>query len=133
MPRKNSFPTILGGKASDTGLVMRWLASELHQQEAMAGKVQTAFLNPKRRIPTKMHCIPFLDPGKCWYVWSTSAYRVFTCEVGQQDELFQLCVYLVKCTNKFFRFARSKGILITNDDCTILRTAGYEMNAIQIT
>ena len=37
MPRQNAFPTTLGGKAYDTGLVMTWLEVELiNTPQAMA-------------------------------------------------------------------------------------------------
>ena len=45
-----------------------------------------------------------------------------------ENPLFKMCVYMLKCTNKFFRTIRQQGVLMEGDCCTIARTAGVEMN-----
>ena len=54
--------------------------------------------------------------GPCWKV------------MNPDDELYQLCKYMVKCTNLFFRTVREHGIWLRGRVCTTARTAGDEMN-----
>lgn len=49
-------------------------------------------------------------------------------EVDPSNELFQLCSYMIRCGNKFFRMLRREGVLLEGDACTVARTAGHEMN-----
>ena len=49
-------------------------------------------------------------------------------QVDPENELFQRCVYMIKCTNKFFRLIRSEGIFMEADSSAIARTVGHEMN-----
>ena len=48
--------------------------------------------------------------------------------MNPDDELYQLCTYLVKCTNVFFRTVREHGIWLRGSVCTTVRTAGDEMH-----
>ena len=50
-------------------------------------------------------------------------------EVDSGDELFQMCSYLIKTTNLFFRTIRAHGVFLRGDACTIAHTVGHEMNA----
>jgi hypothetical protein len=52
-----------------------------------------------------------------------------TMKVDPNDKLFQLCSYMVKAANAFFRTIREHGIFLVGDICTIARTYGHEMNA----
>lgn len=52
-------------------------------------------------------------------------------QVDPANHLFQQCAYMIKCTNKFFRLVRSKGVLLEWDDCIIAKTVGHEMNVYQ--
>ena len=50
-------------------------------------------------------------------------------QVDQGNRLFQLCRYMIKCCNKFFKMTRKEGVLMMGDTCTIAQTVGCEMNA----
>ena len=111
---RNSFPTTVGGKAFDTGLVMSWLEDEVNSSKAWV----FCTLN---------------EQFWWWPIMSSWLHDQFvtamsTGQVDPEDELFALCAYMVRCTNRFFRTIR-EGILLRGDVCTISRTMGHEMNA----
>ena len=80
-------------------------------------------------VPNK-HCPVHFNPDKS----DKESYFVFPwntcnpCQVDPKNDLFQLCSYMIRCANKFFRMLRREGVLLEGDACTVARTAGHEMN-----
>ena len=51
-------------------------------------------------------------------------------QVDKNTNLFQLCSYMIKCTNRFFRIVRSKnhGIFLEGGTCSEANKMAEEMN-----